>query len=199
MSRDHGGPGDNVSYILGAGDLREEPIGGGDVGSGEIGGDGSVNGVDIAAVAKPDGERVEEAGELMAWDAGAGVEREGEGDVVGQEAVEEQEAEEKRAGGGEGGNAKEGVDGGVGGEVARGQENGVCAGEAGRLGGGGGGHDGEPRGGPGVKEPMAHGRYQRHTHTTGGRGGPPRKEVGRSVGFSPGIGPEELSFIELVG
>nr|CAB3447272.1 unnamed protein product [Digitaria exilis] len=133
----------------------------------EVGGDGGVDDIDVAGVAEPDGKRVEEAGERVAGDAGAGVEGEGEGDVVGQEAVEEQEAEEKRAGGGEGGSAKDGVDGRSGGEVARGQEDSVSAAEASRLGGGGGGRGGEPGGGPDVKDAAAphHGPWKM-------RGGP---------------------------
>ena len=157
MPGDHGGPGDNVGDIVG--DLSKEPVGGGDIRGGEVGGDGGIDDIDVARVAEPNGEGMEEAGDRVAGDAGAGVEGEGEGDVVGPEAVEEQEAEEKRAGGGGGGGAKERVNGGVGGELARGQEDGVYAGEAGRL-GGGGGHGGEQGGGSGVEDAAPHGPWK---------------------------------------
>jgi len=96
MAGDHGGPGDDVGDVV-SGELGEEAVGRGDVGGGEVGRDGGVGDVDVAGVAEPEGERVEEGGERVAGGgdgagAGAGVEGEGEGDVVGSEAVEEKEA-----------------------------------------------------------------------------------------------------------
>lgn len=136
---DHRGPRNDVGDIPGR--LREEPLGGGDVGGGEVGGGGGVDNVDVAGVAEPDGEGVDDAGDGVAREAGAGVEGEGEGQVVRQEAVVEEETKEKGGGGGGGGGADEAVDGVAGGEVAGGEEDGVRAAEVGRF----GGHGGEAR------------------------------------------------------
>ena len=147
MPGDHGGPGNNVGEILG---VREEPLGGGNVRGPEVGGDGGIDDVDVAGVAKPDGERVEEAGDGEARGAGAGVEREREGEVVWQEALEEEETEEKGAGSGDRRGAEERVDGGAGREVAGGEEGSVCAAEDAWSAGGTGRHGGKPGGGLGV-------------------------------------------------
>ena len=85
-----------------SGDLGEEV----DVGGGEVGRDGGVGDVDVAGVAEPEGERVEEDGERVVSGGGGDddctstrVEVEGEQGMVGSETVEEKEAEDEQAGG----------------------------------------------------------------------------------------------------
>lgn len=92
----------------------------------------------------------------MAGEAGAGVEGEGDREVVWWETVEEEETEEKRAGGGDSSCAEEGVNGAAGPEVPGGEERGVRTAEDGRFGCGRGRHGGKPGGGLGVKDAARH-------------------------------------------